>query len=150
MKGKTVLAACLGLGVALSVAPGMARASEGPEEVVMRLEPAVSARKGMKVQRGPASYYADRFHGRKMANGERFDRDSNSAASRTLPLGTTVQVTNLENGRTATVKIEDRGPYVGNRVIDLSPATAETLGMINAGVVMVEVRPVRMASLQNF
>ncbi|MCG7351277.1 MAG: septal ring lytic transglycosylase RlpA family protein [Roseomonas mucosa] len=116
----------------------------------MRLEPAVSARKGMKVQRGPASYYADRFHGRKMANGERFDRDSNSAASRTLPLGTTVQVTNLQNGRTATVKIEDRGPYVGNRVIDLSPATAEALGMIDAGVVMVEVRPVQMASLQNF
>ena len=136
-----MLAACLGLGVALSVASGMARASEGPEEVVMRLEPAVSARKGMKVQRGPASYYADRFHGRKMANGERFDRHGSTAASKTLPLGSRVRVRNLENGRTAVVTITDRGPHRRGRVIDLSPRTATQLGMREQGVAMVEVVP---------
>lgn len=95
-------------------------------------------------QRGTASYYAPKFNGRRMANGRRFDARSNSAAHRTLPLGTTAQVTNLENGRTATVKVEDRGPYARGRVIDLSPKTAQDLGMRDQGTAPVEVTPVRV------
>jgi rare lipoprotein A len=79
-----------------------------------------------------------------MANGERSTPNSNSAAHRSLPLGTTAQVTNLENGRSATVKVEDRGPYARNRVIDLSPRTAEELGMKHAGRAPVRVTPVEV------
>jgi rare lipoprotein A len=97
-----------------------------------------------RIQRGRASYYHPRFNGRKMANGERFDIASNSAASRTLPLGTVAQVRNLETGQTAIVDIEDRGPYVGGRVIDVSPHTADVLGMKQDGVVPVEVAPIEV------
>lgn len=94
------------------------------------------------VQRGQASFYhPQNFTGRPMANGDRFDPNSNAAASRTLPLGTTAQVTNLRTGRTRDVVIEDRGPYVGGRIIDLSPRIAEELGMREAGLAPVEVRP---------
>ncbi|SDB55894.1 rare lipoprotein A [Belnapia rosea] len=79
-----------------------------------------------------------------MANGRRFDTRSNSAAHRTLPLGTTARVTNLENGRTAEVKVEDRGPYARNRVIDVSPKTAQDLGMREQGTAPVVVTPVQV------
>jgi rare lipoprotein A len=92
-------------------------------------------------QQGRASYYADRFHGRKMANGERFDRNSNSAAHRSLPLGTVARVTNLENGRSTVVEIDDRGPYIRGRIIDLSPRTAERLAMKHQGTAPVAVTP---------
>lgn len=93
--------------------------------------------------RGEASYYhPERFTGRPMANGDRFDPDSNAAAHRTLPLGTVAEVTNLENGETRRVVIEDRGPYAGGRAIDVSPRTAEELGMREQGTAPVEVRPV--------
>lgn len=91
--------------------------------------------------RGEASFYHDRFHGREMANGETFRQESDSAASRTLPLGTRAQVRNLENGRTAEVTIEDRGPYARGRVIDLSKSTARKLDMMEDGTAPVEVRP---------
>jgi rare lipoprotein A len=94
-------------------------------------------------QRGNASFYdGERFEGRPMANGDRFDPQSNAAASKTLPLGTVADVTNRETGETRRVVIEDRGPYVQGRVIDLSPRTAEELGMRQDGVAPVEVKPV--------
>jgi rare lipoprotein A len=68
--------------------------------------------------------------------------DSNMAAHRTLPFGTRARVTNLENGRSATVRVEDRGPFVGGRIIDVSPRTAERLGMREAGTAEVRVTPV--------
>ena len=77
-----------------------------------------------------------------MANGDRFDPQSNAAASKTLPLGTVADVTNRETGETRRVVIEDRGPYVQGRVIDVSPRTAEELGMRHNGVAPVEVKPV--------
>ena len=95
-------------------------------------------------QRGTASYYAQRFNGRRMANGARFDARSNSAAHRTLPLGTTARVTNLENGRSVEVKVEDRGPYSRGRVIDLSPRTAQDLGMKEQGTAEVMVTPIEV------
>ena len=103
-----------------------------------------SPRREARSQQGKASYYAPKFHGRRMANGERFDRNSNSAAHRTLPLGTTARVTNLENGRSAMVEIEDRGPFKRDRVIDVSPRTAERLGMKEEGTAQVRVTPVEV------
>ncbi len=80
-----------------------------------------------------------------MANGERFDPNSNSAAHRTLPFGTVVEVTNLRNGQTRTVVIQDRGPFIAGRIIDLSPRIANELGMREAGLARVEVRPISQA-----
>ncbi|NJL01905.1 MAG: septal ring lytic transglycosylase RlpA family protein [Spirulinaceae cyanobacterium RM2_2_10] len=86
---------------------------------------------------GLASWYGPGFHGRRAASGEIFDQNAMTAAHRTLPFDTQVRVTNLENGRVTTVRITDRGPFVGDRVIDLSQAAARDLGMIEAGVVRV-------------
>ena len=92
---------------------------------------------------GKASIYAPMFAGRKMADGTRMRPTSNNAASRTLPLGTTAKVTNLETGKTAIVTIHDRGPYVAGRILDLSPATARDIGLDRrTGVTQVEVAPI--------
>jgi rare lipoprotein A len=90
---------------------------------------------------GKASYYAAHFAGRKTASGERLNPDRLTAASKTLPLGTRVKVTNLENGRTVHVTINDRGPYVRGRVIDLTPRAADALAMRHDGIAKVEIRP---------
>lgn len=95
------------------------------------------------IQHGQASYYHSRFNGRRMANGQRFDPRADIAAHKTLPLGTVVQVTNLENGRSAVVRVTDRGPYVRGRIIDLTPRVAERLDMKEEGVVRVAVTPLR-------
>ena len=96
-------------------------------------------------QHGIASYYADFFGGRKTANGTTFRQDRLTAASRDLPLGTMVTVTNEINGKSVDVKINDRGPYVDGRVIDLSKSAAVRIGMKERGVapVKVEARPSR-------
>lgn len=92
---------------------------------------------------GRASFYADRFGGRKMADGRLFRLHDSNAASRTLPLGTTAKVTNLETGRSAVVTIQDRGPYVDGRIVDLSPGTAQSIGLSKRqGVTKVEVTPI--------
>ncbi|MBX7480902.1 septal ring lytic transglycosylase RlpA family protein [Qipengyuania qiaonensis] len=82
---------------------------------------------------GVASYYGRRFHGRRTANGERFDMHAMTAAHRTLPFGSLVEVTNPRNGKKVTVRINDRGPFHGNRVIDVSRAAATELGLIGPG-----------------
>jgi rare lipoprotein A len=87
---------------------------------------------------GLASYYADRYHGRPTASGESFDVNKLTAAHRTLAFGTKVRVTNLENGKSVVVRINDRGPFVQGRVIDLSPAAAQRIEMTTAGVVPVK------------
>jgi rare lipoprotein A len=97
------------------------------------------ARDVVSTQKGEASYYADAFHGRKTASGERFDMHAMTAAHRKLAFGTRVRVTNLNNGREVVVRINDRGPYAGGRVIDVSHAAARKLDMIGAGVVPVKV-----------
>lgn len=80
-----------------------------------------------------------------MANGDKMDPQHNNAASRTLPLGTTAKVTNLKTGQSAVVTIEDRGPYVGGRIVDLSPATAQEIGITRReGVTKVEVAPIKV------
>jgi rare lipoprotein A len=94
------------------------------------------------VERGKASWYGKKFHGRKTSSGERYDMYQMTAAHKTLPLPTYALVTNLGNGRSTVVKVNDRGPFVGNRVIDLSYAAAKRLDMIHAGTAMVEVRSI--------
>ncbi|MBT8137240.1 MAG: septal ring lytic transglycosylase RlpA family protein [Gammaproteobacteria bacterium] len=90
-------------------------------------------------ERGVASWYGGKFHGRKTANGERYDMYQYTAAHKTLPLPTWVRVTNLRNGTEIVVKVNDRGPFVKNRLIDLSYAAALRLGMVDAGTTLVEV-----------
>lgn len=89
---------------------------------------------------GIASYYADRFDGRRTASGDRFDKDALTAAHRTLSFGTKVLVTNKSNGRSVEVTINDRGPYVRGRTIDLSKGAARELGMIGHGTARVELQ----------
>jgi rare lipoprotein A len=91
---------------------------------------------------GTASYYGGRFHGRKTASGERFNQNAMTAAHKTLPLGTKVRVTNLRNGETVDVKINDRGPYIKGRIIDLSKGAARRLGMIRSGIAKVRLEVV--------
>ena len=83
---------------------------------------------------GKASYYADKFNGRKTANGEIFRNRKKTAAHKTLPFGTVVKVTNLSNGRSVKVRINDRGPFVAGRHIDLSKKAARKIGMLQQGV----------------
>lgn len=90
---------------------------------------------------GLASWYGGkRHHGARMANGRIFNQWGHSAAHKTLPFGTRVRIRNLANGRTADVTIEDRGPFIQGRVIDVSPATAGQLDMLHAGLARVELR----------
>ena len=89
---------------------------------------------------GIASYYAADFHGRRTANGEIFDMSALSAAHPTLPLPSLVYVTNMENGRTLLLRVNDRGPYANNRVIDVSRAAARYLGFETRGTARVRVR----------
>ena len=88
-------------------------------------------------EEGVASWYGPNFQGKKTANGEIFDTEELTAAHKTLPFDTMVRVTNLENGKTVTVRINDRGPYVGDRLIDLSRKGAESIGMISSGTAKV-------------
>ena len=95
----------------------------------------------LKEQRGNASYYADRFHGRTMSNGERYHRDSMTCAHLTYPLGTVLRVTNLTNGKEVIVRVTDRGPYTRKFVIDLSRAAARELDIIQWGYRPVSIVP---------
>lgn len=87
---------------------------------------------------GKASWYGRKFHGRRTSNGETFDMEALTAAHRTLPFGTQLLVTNRKTGKSCVVKVNDRGPYHGNRVIDLSMAAARKLNMISSGVGVVD------------
>jgi rare lipoprotein A len=92
---------------------------------------------------GKASYYASKFQGRKTASGERFDQNAKTAAHRTLPFGTKVKVTNVKNGKSVVVRINDRGPFVKGRIIDLSRSAFTRIGDPRAGVISVSVEVVR-------
>jgi rare lipoprotein A len=86
---------------------------------------------------GVASYYADEYNGRQTSSGEIYDMHALTAAHRTLPFGTMVRVRNLDNGRSVDVRINDRGPFKGDRVIDVSLEAAKRLGMIGPGTARV-------------
>ncbi|WP_169285723.1 septal ring lytic transglycosylase RlpA family protein [Chelativorans sp. ZYF759] len=92
---------------------------------------------------GQASWYGSKFHGRRTANGERYDMHQMTAAHRSLPFGTKVRVTNQRNGRAVVVRINDRGPFAGRRIIDLSRGAAGAIGMVNSGVAPVKLEVLR-------
>ena len=112
-------------------------------------EPARSTR--IQIQHGLASYYGPGFHGRETASGRIFNQREMVAAHRTLPLGTVVRVTNLENGRAVTLKVIDRGPYGRNfrkgTIIDVSKGAAQRLHFIHDGLVRVRVEVVKTADV---
>jgi len=93
-------------------------------------------------EEGMASYYAEEFNGRKTSNGEVFDMNDLTAAHRSLPFQTKVKVTNLDNGRSVVVRINDRGPFIEGRIIDLSLAGAKAIGMIGTGTAQVRLEVV--------
>jgi rare lipoprotein A len=88
---------------------------------------------GVELGRGRASWYGPGFHGRRTASGERFDMNDLTAAHRTLPFGTRVRVLNAQNGREVVVRINDRGPRIRHRIIDLSKAAAAALDLLQVG-----------------
>jgi len=88
---------------------------------------------------GLASYYGKEFHGKKTASGEPFDMNAMTAAHRTLPFNTTVKVTSTRNGKSVRVRINDRGPFIAGRIIDLSYAAAKMIGLLSVGPVTVEI-----------
>jgi rare lipoprotein A len=107
------------------------------------LATSADAAAGEPPERGIASWYGGEFHGRPTASGELMDQQRLTAAHRTLPFGTVVEVTNRRNGRKVLVTITDRGPLPEDRIIDLSPVAAAQLGMKRRGLAPVEIRRAR-------
>jgi len=145
------LSGCLGSLYDRATAPGDAEPKSEPlskrgnmpsYEVFGKRYYTMKSAKGY-VERGIASWYGPKFHGRKTSNGETYDMHAMTAAHTRLPLPTYVRVTNLENGRSTVVRVNDRGPFKKNRIIDLSYAAATKLGMIAKGTGLVEVRTVK-------
>ncbi|MDH5603054.1 MAG: septal ring lytic transglycosylase RlpA family protein [Cyclobacteriaceae bacterium] len=95
-----------------------------------------------QVQEGKASFYADKFEGKPTASGEKYRHNQATAAHKTLPFGTKVKVTNLANNKTVVVRVNDRGPFVEGRIIDLSKSAAETLGFVQQGLANVKIEVV--------
>jgi rare lipoprotein A len=131
-----------------SKAPGTA--TQKSYKVMGRWYHPVSQAAGF-AQKGKASWYGKKFHGRKTANGERYDMYGLSAAHKTLPLGTYVRVDNLDNGRKLDVRLNDRGPFVQGRIIDLSYGAAKKLGVLGPGTANVKVTALgsRVATTQS-
>jgi rare lipoprotein A len=137
-----LLAMLLLLGIALPAGAQPPDAASSPASAASQPAPRKLDRSG-KVRVGKASFYAPKFAGRPMADGTPMDPHDDNAASKTLPLGTRARVTNLETGRSAVVTIQDRGPYVPGRILDVSPSTARELGITHEdGVAKVEVAPI--------
>lgn len=133
-----VAASCAVLGIS-TLTMGCAQSAEG---VAQPVASTTVERPVGEPQVGTASYYSNRFTGRRMANGDRFDPASDTVAHRTLPFGTVVRVTNLNNGLSTTGTVQDRGPWTRGRIVDLSPRIARHLDMIRSGVARVQVVPV--------
>lgn len=128
-------------------APGVVLVAADSAALAAMLEPADAApaddlsrdRIGEIIATGAASYYGERFRGRRTASGERFNPDALTAAHRTLSFGTRLRVTNLRNGRSVVVRVNDRGPFHGGRILDLSKAAARRIGMVATGTARVRI-----------
>lgn len=151
-----LVAGCAGNSVTRSADTG---SSDGPADAVPKVEPkskygnmasyvVLGQRYHTKtsskdhVERGLASWYGAKFHGRRTSSGEVYDMHQMTAAHKTLPLPSYVQVTNLDNQRSIVVRVNDRGPFHRGRIIDLSQAAANKLGILKAGTARVEIRSV--------
>lgn len=118
---------------------GCAKSTPPPVSTIREVPPAEAKGNALRVFEGKASWYGREQQGHLTANGERFDLHQLTAAHRTLHMNTRVRVTNLRNGRQVEVRINDRGPYSRGRIIDVSQAAAERLGMIESGTAPVRV-----------
>jgi len=145
MRGNKTIAGVLSV---LLLSAGIAAASDPGTTVKTKAAPAKSSTQAKavkataparKAQVGTASWYGKAFHGRPTASGEDYDMFQLTAAHRSLPLGTYVKVTNLRNGKWAVLKVNDRGPYVGNRILDVSYGAAHALNFRGRGVERVKV-----------
>jgi rare lipoprotein A len=123
----------VGLGVALAALIGSGCASTKPTRAT-----GAAPAPGTRIV-GVASWYGQRHQGHATASGEIFDMNKLTAAHRTMPFGTRLRVTNVDNGRSVVVRVNDRGPWVNDRVLDVSLAAAKTLGMTGDGVTKVEI-----------
>ena len=121
------------LALLLGLVPGCA----GSRSIPIAVAPSSSEERLAFEEEGYASYYGREHHGRRTASGERFDAGRLTAAHRTLPFGTRVRVTNLDNGRKVVVTVTDRGPFRRHRVIDVSRRAAEDLGFLREGTARV-------------
>ena len=143
---KSILTVILALVAACTVSPRYPAPSPTDDPVVRNLPPPSSSTDSQRsvstegaYQVGYASYYAHKFHGRQTANGEIFDMYGLSAAHRELPLGTVIRVTHLGNGRSLTLRINDRGPFIPGRILDLSLGAAQKLDMVEEGVAEIRI-----------
>jgi rare lipoprotein A len=146
--GAAILLACVAGAGAAGFAPHAGAAeSTAPQDATLSPQatrmttapPDLSGRKRV----GKASFYARKFAGKQMSDGTKMDPHGDNAASRTLPLGTTAKVTNIVTGQSAIVTIKDRGPYAKGRILDLSPSTAQRIGITrDNGVAQVQVDPI--------
>jgi rare lipoprotein A len=133
-KGRPSLTALVATAVLVVAAPGGLARAERTTTTVSDLAGAVE-RGIVTAQEGLVSWYGAAFHDRPTASGERFDSNGLTMAHPTLPFGTEVKVTNLRNGRSVVVRVNDRGPHVGKRIADLSRAAAAQIGMLKRGVI---------------
>lgn len=136
-KRSIILSLGLGLWVWSCAAPAPPRKEEPAP-------PAFETRKAVYTERGVASWYGKEFHGNPTASGEIYNMFEMTAAHRTLPLGTSVMVTNLENHRSVAVRVNDRGPFVKGRIIDLSYAGARAIGIVDRGTAEVRIVALEM------
>jgi rare lipoprotein A len=146
--GAAILLACVAGAGAAGFAPDAGAAeSTAPQDATLspqatRITPPPPDLSGRK-RVGKASFYAKKFAGKQMSDGTRMDPHGDNAASRTLPLGTTAKVTNVQTGQSAVITIKDRGPYAKGRIVDLSPSTAQKIGITrDNGVAKVQVDPI--------
>lgn len=109
-----------------------------PEKLSKKEINAITGSKDLLIETGVASWYGPNFHGKLTANGETYDMDGITAAHRTLPFGSILMVENLDNGKTITLRVNDRGPYAKDRIIDLSRGAAKELGVIGPGTANVK------------
>jgi rare lipoprotein A len=135
MDAKPSLTALVALAAFALALPGGNALADKQSDSIGVVEIASAIGRGIQtVQEGVVSWYGAQFHDRKTASGERFDSAALTMAHPSLPFGTMVRVTNLRNGRSVVVRVNDRGPFVGTRIADLSQAAASEIGMMNKGV----------------
>ncbi len=97
-----------------------------------------------QILKGECSYYADKFHGKKTASGEVYDMNAFTAAHRTLPFNTILEVKNLKNGKTVRVRVNDRGPFKKGRILDISLAAAKKIDLVRMGVTQIEAKIIKL------
>ena len=133
--------------------PQVSSETNGGDANIQKTSTAPDGRKRKRAAKhnlnGTASWYGPGFHGKKTASGEIYDQTKLTAAHKTLPLGTKARVTNLDNGSTVEVEINDRGPFVEGRIIDLSRAAAGALGFVESGTAPVEVELIAEQTASN-